>query len=107
LCSIVRLGLGVLLRRRLRLRLGIGGLGSIGGVGLIGRRGRRGLEGRGWLFGFLGEGSVVVRSGMGVMGTCGLGHWLEDVTIADVMSNDWSPIQHHHILASFHASLTA
>jgi len=49
---------------------------------------------------------VVVRSGMGVMGTYSLDHWLEDVTIADVISNDWSPIQHHHILASFHALLT-
>jgi len=49
---------------------------------------------------------VVVRSGMGVMGTCGLDHWLEDVTIAGAIPNDWSPIQHHHILASFHASLT-
>lgn len=49
---------------------------------------------------------MVVRSGMGVMGTCGLDHWLEDVTIADVISNDWSSIHHHRILASFHASLT-
>jgi len=49
---------------------------------------------------------VPVRSGIGVMGMSGLDHWLGDVTIADVISNDWSPIQYHHILASFHASLT-
>jgi len=82
--------------------LDIGGLESIGGVGLIGRRGRGGIEEMGRL-GFRGKGARLLGVGLvgGGMKMSGLDHWLGGVTIAEVISDDWLPVQCCHTLSSF------
>ena len=52
----------------------------------MGEEGEGGLRGEvGWVSGGRG---VAARSGIGVMGMCGLDHWLGDATMANVTSSD-------------------